>query len=114
MPDRISFGELNRITYTRDAWLHRTDIARATGRDPRLVPDVDGRLVEDVVAEWAQRHRRPFELSLRGPAGGRFVAGAGGPSIELDVVDFLWVLSGRSDPPTATPGGELLVERVLF
>jgi hypothetical protein len=51
--------------------------------------------VADVVDEWAQRHGRPFELVLTGPAGGRWQVGTGGERIELDAVEFCRTLSGR-------------------
>ena len=117
-PTRITVRQLYLVTYTRDVWLHRTDIARATGRELSLDPAVDGRLVEDVVAEWGDRHGRPFELVLTGPAGGTFRAGAGSPRtapcIELDAVDFCWILSGRAEPPTDVPGHDLLTQRLVF
>ena len=45
-------GYLLDTIFTRDTWIHRVDIARATGRDLLLTPEHDGRLVADVVAEW--------------------------------------------------------------
>ena len=88
-------GYLMDRIYTRDAWMHRIDIARATGRTPELTPDHDGRIVADVVAEWARRHGRPFALALTGPAGGEFTAGGGEQAIEMDAVEFCRALSGR-------------------
>lgn len=103
---RLSMGHLMDVIYTRDEWLHRVDICRATGRELELTPDHDGRIVADVVAEWARTHGRPFELVLTGPAGGKFGTGSG-PSIELDAVDFCWAVSGR--------GGEMPLDtQVLF
>lgn len=113
-PQRLTVGELNAVTYTRDTWLHRTDIARATDRPVELDPATDGRIVEDVVAEWAQRHGRAFELTLTGPAGGHYVAGAGGPEMTLDPVDFCWILSGRSESDPDRPGADLLGTPLLF
>lgn len=112
-PEQVTFGELNAVVFTRDTWLHRMDIARATGRDPGLRPDVDGPIVADVVAEWAARHGEPFELALTGPAGGQYRQGDGGPRLELDAVEFCWILSGRGEPD-AGDGAELLRTRVLF
>ena len=60
---------------TRDAWMHRLDLARATGQDPTLTADHDGVIVADVVAEWARRHGQPYRLEL--PAR---PAGAGDPA----------------------------------
>jgi uncharacterized protein (TIGR03083 family) len=81
---------------TRDTWMHRVDIARATGRDLVLTPDHDGVIVADVVTEWAGRHGAGCTLSLTGPAGGHWTFGAGGPEIELDAVEFCRTLSGRA------------------
>ena len=66
-------GYLLDVILTRDTWMHRVDIARATGRPIELTAEHDGRIVADVVAEWARRHGRPFTLHLTGPAGGTFV-----------------------------------------
>jgi uncharacterized protein (TIGR03083 family) len=88
-------GFLLDVILTRDVWMHRVDIARATGRDVRLTPDHDGVLVADVVAEWAQRHGRPYRLRLTGPAGGEWSSGSDGEEIDLDAVEFCRVLSGR-------------------
>jgi uncharacterized protein (TIGR03083 family) len=114
MPDRLNLGELFRVVYTRDVWLHRVDIARALGRELPLSPDIDGRIVQDVVKEWADRHGEPFDLRLTGEAGGNYRRAGSGPVIELDAVDFCWILSGRGQPETASPGGSLLTHRVLF
>ena len=80
---------------TRDPWLHRMDIARATGTPPVLTADQDGAIVADVVAEWAERHGRPYSLTLTGPAGGTWSRGEDGPRIEMDAIEFCRVLSGR-------------------
>jgi hypothetical protein len=56
-------GYLLDTILTRDPWMHRVDIARATGRDMVLTADHDGRIVADVVAEWARRHGQPFTLT---------------------------------------------------
>ena len=70
--ERWHAGYLFDIILTRDTWMHRIDIARATGRIAVLSSDHDARLVADVVAEWARRHGQPFTLHLEGPAGGAF------------------------------------------
>jgi uncharacterized protein (TIGR03083 family) len=88
-------GYLFEVMLTRDTWMHRIDIARATNRPLVLTPDHDGRIVTDVVAEWARRHGQPFRLSLDGPAGGSFASGDGGEEIVLDAVEFCRILSGR-------------------
>jgi len=55
----------------------------------------DGRLVADIVAEWAELHRQPFDLVLTGPAGGTCTQGAGGEHVEIDALEFIRTLSGR-------------------
>ena len=122
MPERLALGHLMDVVYTRDVWLHTIDIARATGRPYPPDADLDGRLVEDVVAEWAHRHQQPVLLTLTGPAGGRFQQGRDGGDLHLDAIELTLVLSGRADPDdahievVAEPDGtrELLTTRVLF
>ncbi|HEX7472586.1 MAG TPA: maleylpyruvate isomerase family mycothiol-dependent enzyme [Candidatus Limnocylindrales bacterium] len=105
---RFTMRELFEVILTRDTWMHRVDIARATGREMVLTPEHDGRLAEDCVLDWAKKHGRPFSLVLGGPAGGRFERGAGGPDIEIDAVEFVRALSGRG------VRGEILGTRVVF
>ncbi|MBS3941690.1 MAG: maleylpyruvate isomerase family mycothiol-dependent enzyme [Actinobacteria bacterium] len=107
-PETWRLGYLFDTILTRDPWMHRVDISRATGRDLVLTPDHDGRIVADVVAEWARRHGQHFVLELTGPAGGRFVAGDDGEQITLDAVEFCRILSGRA------PGHGLLTQQVPF
>ena len=98
-PESWTFGFLLDTILTRDPWMHRIDIARATGRPLDLTDNHDGVLVADVVAEWAARHGSPCRLHLTGPVGGEWTFGAGGPSLELDAVDFCRTLSER-EPAT--------------
>jgi uncharacterized protein (TIGR03083 family) len=83
------------VGFTRDVWAHRIDLAAATGRVMELTADHDGRLVADLVAEWAATHGEPFELVLEGVAGGKFTQGTGGERVETDALDFVRMLSGR-------------------
>jgi uncharacterized protein (TIGR03083 family) len=83
------------VGFTRDVWTHRIDVCEATHRTMHLTADHDGRLVADIVAEWAAIHGQPFELVLEGPAGGKFSQGADGERVEIDAIDFIRVLSGR-------------------
>ena len=83
------------LGFTRDVWAHRIDIHAAIGRPMRLTADHDGRLVADIVAEWADLHGEPFELVLDGPAGGKFSRGIDGDRVEIDALDFIRTLSGR-------------------
>ena len=96
------------VVLTRDMWMHRVDLARATGSDLVLTPEHDGRLVADVVAEWAGLHGQAYDLTLTGPAGGRFRTRSDGAPLEMDAVQFCRVLGGRA------PGDGLLATRVDF
>lgn len=103
-----SLGYLMDRIYTRDAWMHRIDIARAVGRPAVLTPDHDGRIVADVVCEWARAHGKPFTLELTGPAGGRWSSGQGTDTLTVDAVEFCRTLAGRA------PGHALLAYPVPF
>jgi uncharacterized protein (TIGR03083 family) len=81
---------------TRDVWMHRVDVSRATGRDLLLTPEHDGRFVANIVRDLGARWDRPFNLTLTGPAGGEYVKGSGGPEIRVDAIEFCRILSGRS------------------
>ena len=85
------------VVLTRDTWMHRVDLARATGRELLLTAEHDGRVVADVVTEWASRHGQPYALVLQGPAGGRFGQPEAAEEITIDAVEFCRVLSGRAD-----------------
>jgi hypothetical protein len=90
--------------------MHRIDVARATDRELELTPDHDGRIVADVVREWARRHHTPFTLTLTltGPAGGTYVSGVDGEHLTIDAIEFCRTLSGRAT------GTGLLTREVPF
>jgi uncharacterized protein (TIGR03083 family) len=108
-----SIGYLTDVILTRDPWMHRLDLARATGRAPMLTADHDGVIVGDVVLEWTRRHAHSYRLRLTGPAGGTWVSGTGGEEIEMDAADFCRVLAGRPGPDDSHPSG-LLNTQVPF
>lgn len=101
-------GYLLDTILTRDTWMHRVDLARATRWELELSAEHDGRIVADAVAEWARRHGEPFTLVLTGPAGGTFTQGSGGGSITLDAVELCRIFSGRGT------GSGLLTQEVPF
>jgi len=101
-------GYVFEVILTRDTWMHRVDVAQATGRPLDLTPGHDGRIVADVVAEWARRHGKPFTLELTGPAGGTYTEGSGGVELTCDAVEFCRTLAGR------VPGSGLLAQPVPF
>lgn len=104
----IPLGYLFDRVINRDLLMHRIDISDATGRPLVVTPEHEGRLIADVVADWAVAHGQPFDLTLTGPAGGHWVQGSDGEVITMDAVDFARVLSGRGK------GAGLLATPVLF
>ena len=102
-----TFGYLLDVILTRDPFMHRVDITRATGTPMQADPGHEGLIVQDVVREWAGRHDAPYDLVLTGPAGGAWHRGEA-ERVELDAFEFCRLLSGRS---SATG---LLTEQVPF
>lgn len=97
-PDGVTepwtLGYLTDTILTRDPFMHRIDITRATGLPLTPTAEHEGLIVADVVQEWALRHGQPFRLELTGPAGGSWENGVG-ESITMDALEFCRVLSGR-------------------
>jgi uncharacterized protein (TIGR03083 family) len=81
--------------FTRDVWAHRIDIAHATGLELELTTEHDGRILEDVVAEWASYFDEPFTLEVEGPAGSTFTRGDGGEPVRISVIDLVRTLAER-------------------
>lgn len=102
-----TFGYLLDVILTRDPFLHRVDITRATGTPMLADPAHEGIIVDDAVQEWAGRHQAPYQLVLTGPAGGGWSRGDA-ERVELEAFEFCRTLSGRS---SATG---LLAEQVPF
>lgn len=94
---RVPLAWIIDVVYTRDTFLHRVDVCRATGRDV-VADEVEQRVIADIVREWASRHGRPVTLRLTGPAGGEYVAGGGGEEVSCDAVDFARYVGGRGEP----------------
>ena len=103
-----TLGYLLHTILTRDPFMHRIDIARATGVLVPSTPEHEGVIVDDVVREWAARHGVACTLELTGPAGGRWELGEGGEQITMDASEFCRAISGRA----AAPG--LLATEVPF
>jgi uncharacterized protein (TIGR03083 family) len=111
--EKWTVGYLTDVILTRDTWMHRSDVAAATGKAMTVTPEHDGILVADVVSEWAARHGEPCTITLSGPAGGTWTFGGVGESgnpaaLQLDAVEFCRILSGRGR------GTGLLATRVPF
>jgi uncharacterized protein (TIGR03083 family) len=93
---RRSLGYLYDRVITRDVWMHRVDIARAVDSPLTLTIDHDGRLIADIVADWATTHSDPFHLRLTGPSGGTYTRGQPTAPTDIDAVEFVRIISGRA------------------
>jgi uncharacterized protein (TIGR03083 family) len=94
-----TLGYLIDTVALRDLWMHHVDVNHALGRPLHLSAQHDGRIVADIVAEWARRHHKPFDLELTGTAGGRYAHEPGHSQAEhlsLDAVEFCRTLAGRA------------------
>lgn len=121
LPDN-TFGYLLDVLSIRDTWLHRLEIARATGR-PFAAAAHDHAVIAQVVRDLAESWSGPpLVLDLTGPAGGQWRLGDGEPTATARIyaLDYLWLLSGRGGTPPvaidgdANPTGALLAARVSF
>ena len=90
-----TMGYLFDVILTRDPFLHRVDITLATGAPMEATAEHEGRIVDDVVAEWAGRHGAAYDLELTGPAGGHWGRGEG-ERIGMDAFEFCRAISGRA------------------
>jgi len=87
------------VIYNRDLWMHRIDLARATGH-PFVVGEHDREIVAQVVRELgAQWTGPPVALELTGPAGGSWTFGSGEPAgvVTADTLDYMRAVAGRND-----------------
>jgi uncharacterized protein (TIGR03083 family) len=87
------------VVLNRDLWMHRVDLARATGR-PFVIGDHDQQIVAQVVRDLALGWSAvPVALELTGRAGGSWLLGSGEPVavVRADTVAYMRALSGRDD-----------------
>lgn len=97
---------LNTI-FTRDHFMHRIDICRATGAE-LVVGRSEARLIEDVVCDWGRRRNVRAMVGLTGPAGGTYLVGPRPEaSIEGDAIVFARVLAGRGRPDELNLTGDV-------
>jgi uncharacterized protein (TIGR03083 family) len=102
-----TFGYLYDVILTRDPFMHRIDITRATGAPMVATAEHEKVIVDDVVREWAGRHGKPYTLELSGPAGGRWQQ-RDGEHIAMDAFEFCRTVCGRA------PASGLLATQVPF
>jgi uncharacterized protein (TIGR03083 family) len=107
LPDP-SLGYIFDVIAARDTWMHRVDIATATGR-PVALSGHDKEIVAQTVRELGLAWRGPaVVLELTGPAGGSWALGDGSPvaTARADAVGYLRSLAGRDDAPALEIDGE--------
>ena len=99
----VPLGYLTDLIYTRDMWMHRLDICRATGREMVQTPRHDGRITALVVRDLARKLTpkltgQAVAYELTGLVGGGFRLGENASPIAritMDVLDFHLQASGR-------------------
>jgi uncharacterized protein (TIGR03083 family) len=105
LPRDANFGYLFDVIYPRDAWLHRIDTARATGRP--LSPtagdrDIIAQVVRDLARGWRDQ---AWTLDLGDAGDWQIGSGHAVATVRTDAVDYLRLLSGRPASPTLDVSG---------
>ena len=107
---KLSFRYLMWIIHSRDTWMHRLDICRATGREFEQTREHDGRIAElvmlDVVDILARKYNGPaLVFEMTGISGGTWKFGNGEPAatIHMDMLEFNIFASGRYSFDEARP-----------
>jgi uncharacterized protein (TIGR03083 family) len=107
-PSIIKFSNLGyiaRVIFTRDVFMHRVDISRATNR-PVVLEAEDASLLSDVVRDWARRNDVDATIDLGSV--GTFLAGdSGRATIAGDGSEFARVMTGRSEPGALALQGDV-------
>lgn len=115
---KVSGADLLDIIYTRDMWMHRYDIARATGREFVRTAEHDGRIVELIVRELQQSLARTLgsravTYHLTGAAGGTWQLGSSDTpevTFTLDVMELNRIASGRLKVEQALADNSVSIE----
>lgn len=98
----LSLRHLMWVIHSRDTWMHRLDICRATGKHFEQTAEHDGRIAALVMLDVARQLSKKlvdqsivFELS--GIAGGTWKVGSGVETarLRMDALDFNIFVSGR-------------------
>jgi uncharacterized protein (TIGR03083 family) len=114
LPDP-SLGYIYDVIAARDTWMHRVDIATATGR-PMVLAGHDKEIVAQTVRDLGLAWQGPaVVLELTGPAGGSWTLGDGSPvaTTRADAVGYLRTLAGRDDSPALEVDGDQTVAEAL-
>ncbi|MDO9087312.1 MAG: maleylpyruvate isomerase family mycothiol-dependent enzyme [Anaerolineaceae bacterium] len=99
---KMSIRYLMWIIHSRDTWMHRLDICRATGNLFEQSAEHDGRIAALVMLDVARQLSNKLDgkaitIELKGIAGGIWKAGNGNEvaRLRMDVLDFNIFVSGR-------------------
>jgi hypothetical protein len=123
--EKLSMKHLMWVIHSRDTWMHRLDICRATGHEFEQTHEHDGRIAELVMLDVAETRVRKFDdpalvFELTGIAGGawKFSKGKPAATICMDVLEFNIFASGcytyEEARPMATITGDVAaVEEAL-
>jgi uncharacterized protein (TIGR03083 family) len=102
VPGRLSMRHLMWVIHSRDTWMHRLDICRATGRTFEQAHGHDERIVALVILDVAKTLPQKLDgraviCELSGLASGVWKIGAGQATatIQMDALDFNIYASGR-------------------
>lgn len=121
----LSVRHLMWVVHSRDTWMHRLDICRATGREFTQTREHDGRIVALILRDVERALRGKLEgraivIELAGVAGGVWQVGSGSvaATLRMDALDFCIFASGRFSFPEARAratidGDTAWAERVL-
>lgn len=122
----VPIGYLTDVIYTRDMWIHRVDLSRATGQNMTLTAEHDGRIIALAMRDLGAALQPLLQdtavvYALAGPAGGHYLLGADvapAATITLDALDFAWLAAGRLTTEQVRAVAELegdqeLAERVM-
>lgn len=111
-----SFAYLFDVLSNRDTWMHRLEIAWATGRS-FATGDYDHDILAQVVRDLAQTWTGPvITLELTGATGGRWALGDAEPvaHVRTATLDYLWHLSGRDGKPVLEIDGDPTVAAAVL
>jgi uncharacterized protein (TIGR03083 family) len=114
----LSLRHLMLVIHSRDTWMHRMDICRATHREFQQTREHDGRIVALVMRDLGFHLRgklggQSVIFDLTGIAGGTWQVGTGQATatIQMDALDFNILASGRysyaEGRARATLGGDV-------
>ncbi len=108
-----TFGFIADSIFTRDTFMHRIDITRATGKHMSVGLHQDI-LVADIVRDWARRTGVPVRVELDGPGGGTFSHDDPHVTVRTSALDFCRFMAGRaSEDELQVEGDPIDVQQAL-